>query len=213
MLEDRLAALTRAIEEEWDPELLGAIDCAIIELGGSGQAELAAHAGSAAPSFRLPDRQGAMYSLGELIRSGPLVLSFYRGSWCPYCSLALQSLAAAVDTFAQLGARIAVIAPETAKPTSAALPFPTLVDHGGRVARRYGLEWVIPIGLREALVKAGVDLGEKNSDRSWNLPIPARYVIDRNGAVVFAEVNPNFRQRPHPLELLPVLEALRSDRS
>jgi peroxiredoxin len=209
MLQDRLTALSKVVQDDWDPDLLDGIDRALAELAASGQAERAVHAGQDAPRFRLPDQAGVLRSLDEMTRPGPLVLSFFRGAWCPFCTLMLESLVESVEIFAKLGASVAVISPENPAAVRAALPFAALLDHGGGVARKYGLEWTIPTELREALIAAGVDLAEKNSDRSWSLPIPARYVIDRAGMVVFAEVNPNFRQRPEPLELLPVLESLR----
>src|ERR1700744_2646710 len=102
MFEKRPAANGPAVKDEWDPDLLGVIDCALLELAGSGQAARAIHAGQRARGFQLADQAGAIHSLDSFVRNGPLVLSFYRGTWCPYCMLALQSLCEAADTFAAL---------------------------------------------------------------------------------------------------------------
>lgn len=187
---------------------------ATAELVASGAASRALKAGDPAPDFSLPDAEGRMWSSAELLKHGPLVLTFYRGVWCPYCNLDLQALQEALPELQMRGAQLVAVSPQTPSNSRKSvrdnkLTFPILSDAGNDVAAAFGLRFTLPDYL-QALYRDTFknDLAIVNGDPSWTLPMPARYVIAPDGTIAYAEVNPDYTQRPDPSELLPVLEHL-----
>jgi peroxiredoxin len=185
------------------------------ELIASGQAGRALKAGDRAPAFTLPDPDHKLVSSADLLAKGPLVVTFYRGAWCPYCNLDLQALEAAADDIRARGASLVAISPQTAPNSRKSqrtnhLSFPILSDKGGEVAAAFGVRWTMPADLQAVHKQFGADLTVFNGDTNWTLPMPARYVIGRDGVIAYAEVNPDYTHRPDPLELFPILEGLRS---
>lgn len=197
------------------PTVIETMHRATRELIGSGATRLALKAGDKAPLFTLNDPTGHPVSSTELLLKGPLVLSFYRGIWCPYCNMELEALEAALPEFQALGASLLAISPQTA-PNSRksvrqnALSFPILSDLHNNVAAAFGLRFVLPDYLIELYKKLKNDLPQFNGDESWTLPMPARYVIDQQGIIVYAEVNPDYTRRPDPEDMLPSLRRIRS---
>ena len=150
----------------------------------------------------------------DLLARGPLVLTFYRGVWRPYCNMDLQAIEDAADEIRALGASLVAISPQTApnrrkSERENALSFPILSDHGNALANEFGLRFRLPDDLIAVYKGFGNDLTVGNGEPSWTLPMPARYVIDRNGVIAYAEVNADYTRRPDPAELLPVLRRLR----
>lgn len=185
------------------------------ELIQSGAATHALKAGDKAPLFTLNDPQGHAVSSAELLLKGPLVLSFYRGVWCPYCNMELQSLEEALPAFQALGAALVAISPQTTANSRKAvrqnnLSFPILSDSHNSVAAAFGLRFNLPDYLVEQYKELKNDLPLFNGDESWTLPMPARYVIDQGGTIIYAEVNPDYTRRPEPEEMLPSLRRIRS---
>lgn len=188
---------------------------ATAELAASGAAGRALKAGDAAPEFTLQDADGADVSSRALLAAGPLVITFYRGFWCPYCNLDLAALEQALPSMGALGARLVAISPQTRANSRRTreerkLSFPILSDPGNEVAARFGLRFELP-GYLVELYKGtfGLDLEKVNGDPGWTLPMPARYAIAPDGVIAYAEVNPDYTNRPDPSELLPVLAELR----
>lgn len=183
---------------------------ATAELIASGAAAHALKAGDKAPAFTLGDPDGRAVSSAELLADGPLVVSFYRGVWCPYCNMELQALQAALPTFQALGAGLVAISPQTA-PNSRksvrqnALGFPILSDPHNDVAAAFGLRFELPDYLIELYKGLKNDLPAFNGDPSWSLPMPARFVIGQDGTILYAEVNPDYTRRPEPEDMLPAL--------
>ncbi len=184
------------------------------ELVTSGQAERAKKAGDRAPTFALENTDGRMIALADLLANGPVVLTFYRGVWCPYCNMELQALEAARSDIVARGAQLVAISMQTAPNSRKSirdnkLGFPILIDPHGTVADAYGLRFALPdylIDVYKAVFKN--DLAVINDDPAWTLPMPARYVIGQNGMIVYSEVNPDYTRRPETAELLPVLDRL-----
>lgn len=182
------------------------------ELIASGLAQRALKAGDIAPSFTLNDPEGAPVSSADLLAKGPLVVSFYRGVWCPYCNMELQALQAALSEFRKAGASLVAISPQT--PVNSrksvrenALDFPILSDTRNDVAAAFGLRFELPDYLVELYKSLKNDLPNFNGDDSWTLPMPARYVIGQDGVIRYAEVNPDYTRRPEPSDMLPVLRS------
>jgi peroxiredoxin len=183
------------------------------EVIASGQADRAVKAGEIAPEFVLPDPDGNPVSSRQLLAKGPLVVTFYRGVWCPYCNLDLQALEAARGEIESRGASLVALSMQNAANSRKSqrdnqLGFPILVDFKGAVADRFGLRFKLPDQLVEVYKQFGNDLAQINGEPSWTLPMPARYVIDRDGVVAYAEVNPDYTMRPDPSELFPILDSL-----
>ena len=185
----------------------------IKEQVASGKADLALKAGDTAPTFTLKDPDGASVSSATLLERGPLVVSFYRGVWCPYCNLELQALEEARSDIEARGASVVAISMQNAANSRKSVRenkvgFPILVDAGGAVAAEFGLRYSLKPDLIELYKTLGNDLAVINGETSWSLPMPGRYVIGQDGVVAYAEVNPDYTHRPDPSDLLPVLDQL-----
>src|ERR1700758_980717 len=188
---------------------------ATAELIASGAAQRAKKAGDVAPSL-LKDPEGNIVRSDALLKKGPLVVTFYRGVWCPYCNMDLQAIEEAADEIRALGASLVAISPQTApnrrkSERENALSFPILSDHGNSVANEFGLRYRLPDDLIAVYKGFGNDLTIGNGEDSWTLPMPARYVIGTDSIIAYAEVNPDYTRRPDPSELVPVLRRLRTD--
>ena len=186
---------------------------ATAELKASGLAGQAKKVGDKAPSFSLRDPEGNVVSSNELLASGPLILSFYRGVWCPYCNMELQALQAALPEFERFGASLVAISPQTAPNSRKSVrdnkvSFPILSDPKNEVAAAFGLKFSLPDYLIALYKDLKNDLPGFNADPAWTLPMPGRYLIGRDGTIAYAEVNPDYTRRPEPQEILPALEKL-----
>ncbi len=178
--------------------------------------EKAMKVGDHAPDFTLPNPSGRPLSLAGLLRSGPAVVTFYRGGWCPYCNLQLRAYQQVLSEITALGAKLVAISPQLpdGSMTTAEmnrLSFDVLSDDGNRVARSFGLVYSLPQELRAALTSNNKALPGINGDDSWELPLPATYVIAPGGKIVLAEIELDYRERLEPDAIVAALRALRSD--
>ncbi len=176
-------------------------------LRNSNVASRALKVGDVAPDFLLPDVNGRLCSSEQLRRDGPLVLSFFRGGWCPFCTAELGALQASKREFESLGATLAVVTPETRQfprqlKQGLGLDLKVLsdVDHG--VAASYGVLFRVPDEIKAHYSGLGVDLGARHGAPDWMLPIPATYVIDTDGQIRSAFVEPDFTIREEPAQIL-----------
>ena len=154
--------------------------------------------GDAAPEFTLPDVFGHEVSLKSLLTAGPLVISFYRGEWCPYCNLELRELQAALPEIQALGAQLVAISPE--KPDGGIiateknqLTFPILSDFNNKLARQFGIVFQVGDGVKDLgknVFKNDLEL--RNGEGSYQLPVPATYVIDASGTIRFCHVDADY---------------------
>jgi len=195
------------------PAAVEALHRSVDELIASGAPDRALKVGDVAPEFTLPDPDGNPVSSKALLAKGPLVVSFYRGVWCPYCNFELTALEAVRSQIEARGATLVAISQQLAPNSRKSqrqngLGFPILGDHGGEVADRFGVRWTLPDYLRVAHTTLGAVLPQFNGEDSWTLPMPARYVIAQDGTIVYAEVNADYTRRPDPSAILPVLEQL-----
>ncbi len=149
-----------------------------------------------------------------MLRRGPAVVTFYRGGWCPYCNLQLRAYQAALPEMTALGAQLVAISPQlpdgslsTAEAND--LTFDVLSDVGNSVARRFGLVYALPEELRAALRSNNKALPGVNGDESWELPVPATYVIGRDRRVALAAIDVDYRNRLEPEAILAALKSLR----
>ncbi len=209
-LQAKLDAFRDAFQKRQPPEVLETMRRATADLVASGQAGQALKAGDAAPAFTLSDEEGRPVNLRELLAKGTLVLTFYRGTWCPFCNTDLQALQEELPAIEAAGGTLAAVSPQTAANSRKALrdnrlAFPILTDRGNEVAAAFGLRFRMPDDLIALYKGFGNDLAAVNGEPSWTLPMPARYVIGADGRILHAEVNPDYTRRPEPSTLLPVL--------
>jgi peroxiredoxin len=181
----------------------------IEEVKNSGQAP-GLVVGEQVPDFTLPDAHGLSVSSKALLARGPLVISFYRGDWCPYCNVELRALELASAEIAALGASIVAISGQ--RPDNAlmltdkhSLSFPVLSDVDQVVIRAFKLRYDVPAELRAMFEARGSDMSQRNADGSWTLPISATYVVDRTGRIVAAHAEAEWRIR---LDTDDIIEAL-----
>jgi peroxiredoxin len=186
------------------PDFAEVVDRMINRLQSSGAGLAAPSAGELMPPFLLPNQDGVLVTLDQLLERGPLVVAFHRGHWCPYCRINADALAKLNPTIADLGAQIVAIAPETEHFTSelktdAKAPFPILTDLDNSYALQLGLAVWIDDEKRAAMVEAGCDISAFQANDSWTLPIPATFIVGRDGVVKARFVDPDYRKRM-PLE-------------
>lgn len=183
---------------------------ATAELIASGAAACALKAGDRAPAFTLEGPDGVPVSSAEQLARGPLVVSFYRGVWCPYCNMELQALQQSLADFAAAGARLVAISPQNRVNSRKSvrengLGFPILSDPGNTTAAAFGLRFAMPGYLVDLYKSLGNHLPAYNGDDSWTLPMPGRFVIGSDGIIAYAEVNPDYTRRPEPADMLPAI--------
>lgn len=207
-----LESLKRASAQSMPPVARSLFDRVIAELKAGDFLSRALKVGDQIPDFTLPDATGRRVSSAELLVKGPLVVVFYRGAWCPWCNLELKALQDSLAEIHGLGAEMVAISPMTPDNSLSLaekhqLEYPVLSDKGLETASRFGLVYSVPLELRSFLKTAGTDLAVYNGDSSWRLPVPATYVTDQEGIVISA-VNPDWRERLDPLEIISALQKL-----
>jgi peroxiredoxin len=153
--------------------------------------------GATFPAFPLEDQNGRSVDLKDVLASQPALITFYRGGWCQFCSLALAEFQGVLEEARRLGVRVLAISPE--KPEFAQqtirdnqLTFDVLHDREGRLADAVGIRYEVS-DIARSMMRA--DLAARNGDSNWRLPVPATYVVDKGGLIQFAHVDPDFRHR------------------
>ncbi|MFI9723075.1 peroxiredoxin-like family protein [Streptomyces sp. NPDC052396] len=194
-------------------DALAIMDRGARELAATGMAGRAVGAGERAPEFTLPTALGEPVSLTELLAEGPVVLTFYRGAWCPYCNLALRALQSHHEDFRARGARLVAVSPQIADESLSLaekerLAFPVLSDLGSKVAAEYGIAFELSDELGGQYDRFGFELARVNAGHARTLPLPATFVIDRTGVVRWAFVDTDYTVRAEPAEILAALDAL-----
>lgn len=189
------------------------MDKATVDLANSGIGDRALKVGEIAPNFTLPNAVGKDIELQSLLNAGPAVIAFYRGQWCPYCNLELRGLQQSLPELEKLGAKLVAISPQTPDNSLSTvekneLTFEVLSDVGNRVAREFGLVFILPEELRPIYEGFGIDFPAHNGDETFELPIPATYVIAPDGNVIHAFVNADYTQRLDPEEIVAALKTM-----
>jgi len=167
--------------------------------------------GDKAPSIVLGNAKGERVDVGALLKKGPVIVTFYRGGWCPYCNIELKAFQDVLPQITAAGASLVAISPE--KPDDSlstaeknALTFEVLSDVGHEVGRAFGLVYEFTNELRGAYENFGLDIPAKNgAPGQWALPVSATYVIDANGTIIYAYTDADYRDRADPKDVLAVL--------
>jgi peroxiredoxin len=184
----------------------------IADLAETGIGRNAKQVGDQAPDIVLPDASGRTFDVAKLLETGPVIVTFYRGGWCPYCNLELRAYQAVLPRITAAGAKLVAISPE--KPDDSvstaeknALTFPVLSDIGQRVGKAFGLVYSFTDELRSVYDGFKLDIPAKNgAPDDWSLPLSATYVIGPDGRILFADTSVDYRRRTDPLDVLQVLE-------
>jgi peroxiredoxin len=176
-------------------------------------AMMALQEGETAPDFDLPSTAGDTVRLSERLHDGPVVLTFYRGGWCAYCSGYLSALQAALPAFRAAGAQLIAVSPQTIEASvrtvdKIGIGFGVLSDHGNAVARQFGLVFRLPEAFRRAYAALAIDLPATNGSSSFELPVPATYIIRPDRTITYAAVDADYTRRPDPGGILDVLQAM-----
>jgi peroxiredoxin len=206
-LQDQLDEITANTRELVQAERLAVSERAVEDLFETGIEERILPVGAVAPEFALNDITGLVVRSEDLLALGPLIIKFFRGRWCPYCITELEAWRELYGPLRELGSLMVAISPQTGRQSEFMagqhdLLFPVLADPGCALAEKFGLVYTVPEPLREHYLSMMVNVPYINGDESWRLPLPATYVIGREGRVLFAEAHADFRVRPEPDEAL-----------
>ena len=194
------------------PEFMKGVDAIISKAKAFEQGSDAIKVGQKAPSFELPNPEGKLIALETLLDKGPVVVTFYRGDWCPYCNLQLRALQAKLDEIYALGATLVAISPQVpdgsmTKKELSEIEFIVLSDQDATVASQYGVAWEVPEFLMDHMrVDRKLDLDKINNGNGSILPIPATFILNANGVVTWNYVNVDYRTRSEPDEILEALK-------
>jgi peroxiredoxin len=184
---------------------------AVAELKHKHVAENILPVGAKIPQVQLQDHDGKTISSSDLLAEGRLVLCFIRGRWCPFCVAQMEAMNLILPEIGHAGATLAAISPQTVQQSffmrdQHKLRFPLLSDAGNKIAREFGLTYRVPDEQKAIYQRAFVNLPFVNGEDSWELPIPATYVIDRDGTVLYASANEDYMERPEPAEIIRFLQ-------
>lgn len=213
-LRDELRAVYESTPGRAGPEAWEIMQRNTRELAASGLAEHALGVGDRAPRFTLPSAGGASVALDDLLAAGPVVLTFYRGAWCPYCNLALRALQEHLDAFTARGARLVAVSPQVPDESLSLvekhqLGFEVLSDLGSDVAKQFGIAFDLSDELGALYDRFGFELQRVNGGHARTLPLPATYVLDREGVIRWAFVDTDYTVRAEPADILAALDTLR----
>ena len=206
-LQDQLDEITANTRKLVQAERLAVGERAVEELFATGIEERILPVGAQAPEFALQDSAGRAVRSRDLLSVGPLVIKFFRGRWCSYCMTELEIWRDLYGRLRELGALLVAVSPETQRQSDFAiqqhgLPFPLLHDPEAKLAEQFGLVYTVPEYHQRYLRSVLVNLPFLNGEGSWRLPLPATYVVGRDGRVLFAEAHADFRVRPEPEETI-----------
>ncbi|WP_026706921.1 peroxiredoxin-like family protein [Flavobacterium frigidarium] len=195
-------------------EFMNGVDKAINNAKAFQEGANALKVGQQAIAFELPNQEGKLVSLKNLIGKGPVVVTFYRGDWCPYCNLQLRALQAKLEEIEKLGATLVAISPQVpdgslTKSEISEMTFTVLSDQNAKVASQYGVAWEVPEFLLDHMrVDRNLDLEKINNGNGSVLPIPATFIIGTDGIIAWNYVNVDYRTRSEPEEIVEALKKL-----
>ena len=216
-LQEQITGFKAQMAKQAPPEILGGFNQNIDDLVQSGIAEKSLKTGDYAPNFTLPNVAGEQVALSELLKQGPVAITFYRGEWCPYCNLQLRAYQNILPQIKALGASLVAISPQTPDNSlttaeKKGLTFNVLSDVGNVVARQYGLVFTIDEKFHALYTNVGSDVPKFNGDTSWELPIPGTFIVAQDGKITLASVDADWTHRLEPSALLEGLRAVASNK-
>ena len=185
----------------------------IQDLRSSGILDRAAKLGDAWPQANLSDPHGQPFDLQALIAEKPVIVTFYRGGWCPYCNIELRAYQMRLKDINAMGAALVAISPELPDHTLSTaeknnLAYPVLSDRNGALAEALGIRFALSETIRPLYEKAGHALAERNGDGTWSLPLPATFVVAKGGRIAAAFIETDYRKRMDPADAIAALASL-----
>ena len=212
-LKENIDAYDAAKKERLPAEVLDTMARCTEELKLEGIEQRALRKGDTMPDFKLPNQHGEPRRLYDYLSSAPLVLNIYRGGWCPYCNMEMKALHDVLPEIRALGATLVGLSPESPdKATETALAneidIDILSDSGNKIADQMGLVFVLPEALRSLYKNIGIDIPAHNGDSSFKLPVPATYIIGKDGVIAFDFVNSDYTRRLEPSEIVRALKGI-----
>jgi peroxiredoxin len=194
-------------------DVLNTIMTELETLIATGAAEKANNKGDKFPDFTLPNASNEMRTLHDFLANGPLVISFYRGAWCPYCNLEINALQKRLPDITASGGQLIAISPQVPDKSvdqisNSQLTFEVLSDAGNKLAKECGLVFTLPESLRPIYEAWQIDIPGHNADSSFELPIPATYIIDTHGDIRYAHVDMDYTKRLEPDIIIEQLKLL-----
>ncbi|MFC7786063.1 peroxiredoxin-like family protein [Rossellomorea sp. GCM10028870] len=170
-------------------------------------------AGEKAPNFTLPDATGKEIQLEDMLKKGPVILTFYRGGWCPYCNMELRAYQQLMEDIKEAGAELIAVSPQTPDASLSTkekneLDYVVLSDEGNKVADEYKLVYKLPPYLVEIYKGKGLDLEKANDSDSWTLPVSATYIIKQDGTIAYEYTKADYKDRVEPSEVVEKLKSL-----
>ena len=167
--------------------------------------------GDKVENFTLANHLGKNVELVDLLKKGPVVISFYRGAWCPYCNLELKALNDYLPQFKTKSAQLIAISPQLPDQTLTTaqknkLEFDVLSDVGNKVAQQFGLLFTLDRRIQELYTGFGIDFEQTYGDKTYQLPLPATYVINQNGIITYAFLNEDYTLRAEPSDVMSALD-------
>ncbi len=192
-----------------------AVDRTVARLKAHDAGQAAPKPGEAMPSFAMPDETGRLVTLDQLLRDGPLAMTFHRGHWCPYCRINTRALAEAQAQIASDGARLAAIMPERQQfaamfKAEGEVAYPILTDIDNGYALSLNLAIWVGEEMQQILAQGGRKVPEYQGNQTWVMPIPATFVIARNGLITARFIDPDYRKRVTVEDLLAALKTARN---
>ncbi|MDF1849694.1 MAG: peroxiredoxin-like family protein [Verrucomicrobiales bacterium] len=203
-LRERIDAWSRDHASDFPEEVQNLFARKTEEVLRSGILDRCLQEGDRAPDFSLPSVTGEEIRLSEILEKGPVILSFYRGTWCPYCNLEFVSLLEAMPQFQSRKATVLAISPQmrNRREDPAILGFHDLCDHDNRVAKEFGLVHAVGEEIEEVYRNFGIQLDHLNDSTQGEIPIPATYLIDQDYVIRYAHANADIVERAEPSELI-----------
>ena len=213
-VEARLNELKEQSAQNVPPAVIEAGLKGIEEMIKAGIVDKALHAGASMPSFTLSDARGKKVRSDDLLSKGPMVLVFYRGAWCPFCNIYLQSIQGYVEQIEALGGTLVAISGESPDSTLTVeqkneLTFTVLSDPNFDVARSFNIVYEMPKVVNDVILELGFDLTKYYGTEKAELPLSATYVIDRDGMITYSFLDPDYKKRAEPNDLIAELKKLK----
>jgi len=213
LLKDEIQKMQEAMLPQIPEDVLKLLFSKIEELVNSGIAERSLNEGDEIPQINLPNAVGKTINVNSMLKDGPVVISFYRGAWCPYCNLELKALQNALPEIKSLDAQLIAISPNTPDNSISSiekhgLEFEVLTDAGNKIAKEFRLVFNLAEELHPIYQQFNFDIPKYNGDESWELPIPATYIVNTDGKIVHAFVNADYTKRMEPTEIISKLKEL-----
>ncbi|MGH7244101.1 MAG: peroxiredoxin-like family protein [Phycisphaerales bacterium] len=183
-------------------------------IASTGVLDRAKKVGDSAPAFTLPDAQGGEFVLEDALKKGPVVITWFRGEWCPFCNKQLVGMQERLAEFDALGATVVAISPQTMDHSAAmtekdGVKFHMLSDAGFKVGEMYGVRYEVPPTMKEQFKKYKLDLSKYNGGEGDALPLTATYVIDQKGVIRYAFLDADYTRRASPDDLLAAIREIK----